>query len=65
MQGPEDDAGLSGKWLAMLKEVSPRLKRAVLMIDPKTTPLEYFYRPAEAVAKRGHGDRTRPPAESH
>jgi putative ABC transport system substrate-binding protein len=44
------DAGLSGKWLAMLKEISPRLKHAVLMIDPKTTPLDYFYRPAEAVA---------------
>jgi len=28
----------------------PRLRRAVLMIDPKTTPLDYFYRPAEAVA---------------
>jgi len=27
-----------------------RLRRAVLMIDPKTTPLDYFYRPAEAVA---------------
>ena len=44
------DAGLSGKWLAMLKEISPTLKRAVLMIDPKTTPLDYFYRPIEAVA---------------
>jgi putative ABC transport system substrate-binding protein len=44
------DAGLSGKWLAMLKEISPTLRRAVLMIDPKTTPLDYFYRPIEAVA---------------
>jgi putative ABC transport system substrate-binding protein len=44
------DAGLSGKWLAMLKEISPKLRRAVLLIDPKTTPLDYFYRPAEAVA---------------
>jgi putative ABC transport system substrate-binding protein len=44
------DADLSGKWLSMLKEISPRLRRAVLMIDPKTTPLDYFYRPAEAVA---------------
>ena len=44
------DAGLSGKWLGMLKEISPRLRRAVLMIDPKTTPLDYFYRPVEAVA---------------
>jgi hypothetical protein len=44
------DGGLSAKWLSMLKEISPRLRRAVLMIDPKTTPLDYFYRPAEAVA---------------
>jgi putative ABC transport system substrate-binding protein len=44
------DADLSGKWLAMLKEVSPKLRRAVLVIDPKTTPLDYFYRSAEAVA---------------
>jgi putative ABC transport system substrate-binding protein len=44
------DADLSGKWLAMLKEISPKLRRAVLVIDPKTTPLDYFYRPAEAVA---------------
>jgi putative ABC transport system substrate-binding protein len=44
------DAGLSGKWLSMLKEISPQLRRAVLMIDPKTTPLDYFYRPAEGVA---------------
>jgi putative ABC transport system substrate-binding protein len=34
----------------MLKEVSPKLRRAVLVIDPKTTPLDYFYRSAEAVA---------------
>jgi putative ABC transport system substrate-binding protein len=44
------DTGISGKWLAMLKEISPRLRRAVLMIDPKTTPLDSFLRPAEAAA---------------
>lgn len=44
------DADLSGKWLAMLKEMSPGLRRAVLMIDPRTTPLDYFLRPVEAVA---------------
>lgn len=44
------DSALSGKWLAMLKEISPGLRRGVLMIDPKTTPLDYFYRAAEAAA---------------
>jgi putative ABC transport system substrate-binding protein len=41
---------IAGKWPAMLKEVSPRLKRAALMIDPQTTPFDYFFRPAETAA---------------
>jgi putative ABC transport system substrate-binding protein len=41
---------IAGKWLAMLKEISPRLKRATLMIDPQTTPFDYFFRPAETAA---------------
>jgi ABC-type uncharacterized transport system substrate-binding protein len=45
------EAGIAGKWLAMLKEVSPRLKRVAFMIDPKTTPFDYFFPPSEAVAK--------------
>ncbi len=44
------EAGIAGKWLALLKEVSPRLKRAALLIDPKVTPLDYFRRSAEAAA---------------
>jgi putative ABC transport system substrate-binding protein len=44
------DGSLAGKWLSMLKEISPGLKRAALMIDPKTTPYDYFFRPAEVVA---------------
>jgi putative ABC transport system substrate-binding protein len=44
------EGGIAGKWLAMLKEVSPRLKRATLIIDPQTTPFDYFFRPAEAAA---------------
>jgi putative ABC transport system substrate-binding protein len=45
------EAAIAGKWLAMLKEVSPRLKRVAFMIDPKTTPFDYFFPPSEAVAR--------------
>ena len=30
---------IAGKWLAMLKEIAPRLTRAALVANPKTTPL--------------------------
>src|SRR5262249_55507603 len=44
------EAGIVGKWLAMLKEVSPPIARVALVANPKTTPYEYFLRSAEAVA---------------
>jgi putative ABC transport system substrate-binding protein len=31
------EAGITGKWLAMLKEIAPRLARAALVGNPKTT----------------------------
>ena len=31
------EEGISGKWLAMLKEIAPRLTRAALVANPKTT----------------------------
>jgi len=34
--------GIIGKWLAMLKEIAPHLKRAALVANPKTTPFDYF-----------------------
>ena len=34
----------------MLKEVSPRIKRVALLIDPKITSFDYFFRSAEAAA---------------
>jgi putative tryptophan/tyrosine transport system substrate-binding protein len=40
-----------GKWLAMLKEVSPSLKRAALVHNPKTNPMRYFTNTAKAVAQ--------------
>jgi putative ABC transport system substrate-binding protein len=44
------EAGIVGKWLAMLKEIAPRLTRAALLGNPKTTPFKYFQRAAEATA---------------
>jgi hypothetical protein len=29
------DTGIAGKWLAMLKEIAPRLARAALVAAPK------------------------------
>ena len=42
--------GVAAKWLAMLKEIAPGLRRAALIADPNVTPFEYFLRPAETVA---------------
>jgi len=44
------EASITEKWLAMLKGIAPRLGRAALMANPKTTPYDYFLRAAEAVA---------------
>ncbi len=44
------EASITGKWLAMLKEIAPRLTRAALVANPKTSPYDYFLRAAEAVA---------------
>jgi putative ABC transport system substrate-binding protein len=44
------EASITGKWLAMLKEISPTLVRAALVANPKTTPFPYFRRAALALA---------------
>jgi putative ABC transport system substrate-binding protein len=44
------EAGVVGKWLAMLKEIAPRLERVALVANPKTSPYDYFLRAAEAAA---------------
>jgi putative tryptophan/tyrosine transport system substrate-binding protein len=44
------EAGITGKWLAMLKEIAPRLTHVALLGSPKTTPYEFFARAAEASA---------------
>jgi ABC-type uncharacterized transport system substrate-binding protein len=44
------EAGIVGKWLAMLKEIAPRLSRVALLANPKTTSYDYFMRSGGAVA---------------
>ena len=44
------EASVVGKWLAMLKEIAPRLERVALVANPKTSPYDYFLRAAEAAA---------------
>jgi putative ABC transport system substrate-binding protein len=44
------EASVVGKWLAMLKEIAPRLERAAMIANPQTSPYEYFLRAAEAAA---------------
>jgi len=44
------DSGIAGKWFAMLKEVAPRLKHGALVINPKNTSFDYFFRPTGAAA---------------
>jgi putative ABC transport system substrate-binding protein len=44
------EEGITGKWLAMLKEIAPNLKRAALVANPKTAAFDYFLRSAKALA---------------
>jgi ABC-type uncharacterized transport system substrate-binding protein len=44
------EEGITGKWLAMLKEIAPSLSRAALIANPDRTPYDYFVRSAKSVA---------------
>jgi putative ABC transport system substrate-binding protein len=44
------EASITGKWLAMLKEIDPRLSRAALVSNPRTIPYEYFFQAGETAA---------------
>jgi putative tryptophan/tyrosine transport system substrate-binding protein len=46
------EASVTGKWLAMLKEISPTLVRAAFVINPKTAPFyNYYLRTAESLSQ--------------
>ena len=41
----------SGKWLELLKEIAPQMKRAALLFNPRTTPYAHYYqKPFHAAA---------------
>jgi putative ABC transport system substrate-binding protein len=45
------EASVTGKWLAMLKEIAPRLERVALVINPKSAPFyNYYLRAAESLS---------------
>jgi putative tryptophan/tyrosine transport system substrate-binding protein len=45
------EASITGKWLAMLRDMVPALARATLVINPKTAPYyEFYLRAAQAAA---------------
>jgi putative tryptophan/tyrosine transport system substrate-binding protein len=44
------EATITGKWLAMLKEIAPGVTRAALMANRKTTPFDYFVRSGQTAA---------------
>ena len=44
------EAGIVGKWMALLKEIAPDLQSVALVANPKTTAYDYFLRSAEAIA---------------
>jgi putative tryptophan/tyrosine transport system substrate-binding protein len=44
------EPGIVGKWLAMLKEIAPRIEQTAFVTNPKTSGYDYFLRAAEAAA---------------
>jgi putative ABC transport system substrate-binding protein len=44
------EEGITGKWLALLKEIAPQLGRVALMANPNTMPYDYYLRSARAMA---------------
>jgi putative ABC transport system substrate-binding protein len=43
------EASITGKWLAMLREIAPGLTRMALVGNTKTMPFDYYLRAAEAL----------------
>src|SRR5215510_4159645 len=45
------EPGILGKWLAMLKEIAPKVTRATLLGDPKSPVYNYFIRAAQTAGR--------------
>jgi putative tryptophan/tyrosine transport system substrate-binding protein len=49
------ESSLGGKWIELLRDILPRVRRAVMMFNPETAPhIGFYLRPIEAAA-RSHG----------
>jgi ABC-type uncharacterized transport system substrate-binding protein len=44
------EEGITGKWLAMLREIAPHLRRVAVVGNRKSTPFDYFRHAAETTA---------------
>jgi putative ABC transport system substrate-binding protein len=44
------EESIVGKWLGMLKEIAPQMKRVAFIANPKVTVYDYFLRTAQQVA---------------
>ena len=45
------EATLGGKWLELLSEIAPGLKRAAIMFNPDTAPLSIYMPSLETAAR--------------
>src|SRR5499427_166402 len=45
------ESSVAGKWVAMLKEIAPRVTRAAFIINPKTSSFAHFAHDAETMAQ--------------
>ena len=45
------ESSITGKWLAMLKEIAPHLTRVAMVSNPRTIPYDYFFLPGEVAAR--------------
>ena len=45
------EVSLAGKWLELLSEIAPGLKRVAIMFNPETTPVNIFMRSLETAAR--------------
>jgi putative tryptophan/tyrosine transport system substrate-binding protein len=46
------EASLGGKWLELLLEIAPGLKRAAIMFNPNINPVSLYYMPSFETAAR-------------
>src|SRR4029078_10408300 len=58
------EEGITGKWLAMLKEIAPNLRRAALVANPRTAAFDYFLQSAKAAAPSLAIDLVTPPVDN-